>query len=513
MKIRLVSVVWGARFTDIFLRITVRSLLSDGNVGSLSARHDVTFTIETTEDDARTMRSSPFFQQLEALVRIEFSIFDAREIDTTKASSHRKLLHRAAEKARQNGDVLFLVIADMLFSTGTLVRWAEFFERGYNAVWTSVPQTVLETTFEELEKSFPPSDLNPISLSAKEVHRLFIRHMHPLMTCMFRDSRRWIQHPEMVFRELPDGLAMRAIVSHPFCTNLAASITTDAFSPIEQLGTIAFDQSPGVCLEPMLKYVHLHYRPARMDGERISGLGSWLDWFCSPGDVLEGYRHTYQFLWSNKQTDTAARRADAALAFYACQVRITGAIYRVVRQMRSLGCKLSTQITAAAHFGARLRRYWRIKGPITIFVPHDAAIEAFGRAHIDDLQLPGNEKNLVAAIMAHVIPGTLRLRIGDILAPPSGDASEIKTGDGSTLHIVPGENSRASKIALGPIKIDGCTIYVVDFPLCPRHSTDRKPHFVLPIEWSCTPHRLLWPTPPRQIHQHLRKKRPISRRK
>src|SRR5262249_38499643 len=112
MKIRLVSVVWGARFSDIFLRVAVRSLLSHGNIAALVARHEVRYTIETTADDARIMRSSLQFQALEALLPVDFSIFNAGDIDTERPSSHRQLLHHAAETARRNGEILFLVIAD-----------------------------------------------------------------------------------------------------------------------------------------------------------------------------------------------------------------------------------------------------------------------------------------------------------------------------------------------------------------------------------------------------------------
>ena len=48
MKIRLVTVVWGREFVDIFLRIGLRSLLAEGNAPALARAHQVTYTIYTT---------------------------------------------------------------------------------------------------------------------------------------------------------------------------------------------------------------------------------------------------------------------------------------------------------------------------------------------------------------------------------------------------------------------------------------------------------------------------------
>jgi hypothetical protein len=53
MKIRLVSVVWGDFFVDIFLRVTVRSLLATGNAPELAQRHSVIYTLQTTAEDKR----------------------------------------------------------------------------------------------------------------------------------------------------------------------------------------------------------------------------------------------------------------------------------------------------------------------------------------------------------------------------------------------------------------------------------------------------------------------------
>src|SRR5262245_51282706 len=46
----LITALWGRGFADLFLRVAVRSLLSEGNVGAFAARHAAVHSIFTTED-------------------------------------------------------------------------------------------------------------------------------------------------------------------------------------------------------------------------------------------------------------------------------------------------------------------------------------------------------------------------------------------------------------------------------------------------------------------------------
>ncbi len=57
MKIRLVTVVWGREFVEIFLRIGLRTLLAEGNAPALARAHQVTYTIYTTPEDRQSSRS------------------------------------------------------------------------------------------------------------------------------------------------------------------------------------------------------------------------------------------------------------------------------------------------------------------------------------------------------------------------------------------------------------------------------------------------------------------------
>jgi len=479
MRIRLVTVTWGKSFTDIFLRITARSLLGAGNIAALAARHEVGYTIHTTAEDARVMRASSAMRRIEAALPVRWAIFAEGDIDPKNPSSHWILWRRAAEDARRSREILFFIIPDMLYATGTLLHWAALFQQGYRAVCAAGPQIVLETGLEEIEARFPPSLDAPISFDVPAVHHLQIRHMHPLMIAMFRDSGRWVRHPDTILAAVPgEGVVMRILASQPFCVDLNYFTVTDAFCPTDQVEAIAFDQPRTLCLEPMLKYADFYHRPSALSEDRLSNFGSWVDYFFgAPGDVLWCY-HNARFLWRDVAAERSFRRAEAALGFFCCQMRLTGAIFRVLRALREAGCRTASQIGAAAHYLGPLRRHWRIKGAVTVLVPDDAALSDLGAGALEALLSEGNETSLIDVVFAHVFPGTLALRPGDCL-------DSVEGGEG-TAPVAP-----VVKVTAGPITIDDCTIYVIDRPLSrgPAEAVSR-PRPVLPNRWSAIARRV-----------------------
>lgn len=485
MKIRLITAVWGRRYIDSFLRFTLKTLLAEGNVAALAARHSCTYKIYTTEDGATEIRRSPLLAQLAAAIDLEILIFGSKDVDLSDPSSHWHVWRPAAEAARQSRETVFFIIPDALFAMGTLLRWAELFEQGFRAVWTVGPQVVLETTLTEIEQRFPPDSSPTINLSISDVHRLAVRQLHPLMISMFRDSRRWTGHPEAILQNVPgSGLAMRMTGSHPICVDLNHFAVTDAFCPLDHLESIAFEQCRFVCLEPILKYSSSYYRARWMDDVQLSNLGSWADYFCVPSDMINSYV-TYR-LSAGEPDERGFRRAEMALATYMSQFRIVAAVFRIARMLDKLGCKLSAQLLAATQIDGRLRRRWRIRGPITIFAPNDEALEA---RRLEVLLRPGNENLLAAAVARHVVAGSIELRVGDHV---SSAAEGTRTTTGAGNKFGQGRNL-AVEIVAGPIELDACTIYIVNRHLLSRpheHIRAIPSKGILPDRWTVAPGRI-----------------------
>ena len=114
MKIRLVTVVWGREFVEIFLRIGLRTLLAEGNAHALARAHQVTYTIYTTPEDRQLLEAEPAFARLREALNVQFSLFSLSEIDSANPSSHGIFWYRAIALARRRNEVLFFIMPDVL---------------------------------------------------------------------------------------------------------------------------------------------------------------------------------------------------------------------------------------------------------------------------------------------------------------------------------------------------------------------------------------------------------------
>ena len=59
---------------DLFLRVSVRSLLAPGNADDVARAHPARLSIVTTRKDAGRIRSSPSFVRLASTLPVDFSL-------------------------------------------------------------------------------------------------------------------------------------------------------------------------------------------------------------------------------------------------------------------------------------------------------------------------------------------------------------------------------------------------------------------------------------------------------
>lgn len=404
MKIRLVTVVWGREFVEIFLRIALRTLLAEGNAPALAQAHQVTYTIYTTPEDRRNFEAQPAFARLREALNVQFSLFGLSEIDSTNPSSHGIFWYRAIALARRRNEVLFFIMPDVLYARGTLLAWARRFESGARAVFTVGPRVALETVLPELEARFPARQ-EPCGLSREELLELLYRHFHPLHAIMRRDSSRRFAHPEYDLRVVPgEGVIIREMVSHPFCLDPGYFSNLRYFAPEDHLESLAFEPCSTVSVEPLLKFVDQWYRPWPLDEIRLSNLGGWWDWHTTRSCERESEFPFELFLrpGGDGTPNTERNRAIAAGRFYRSQVVIAARLFKLFTALRERGFHQAAGLLAAAVYAGRLRRRIGLRRGAILLVPTDVAFEA-DRARIRELLLPGRERELLDLVRNHVV--------------------------------------------------------------------------------------------------------------
>ena len=459
MKIRAASVIWGRPFVEMFLEVGLRSLLAEGNLPALAKRHRVVYTVFTTAQDAELLQQAPAFARLQQQVQVRISLFSPQETAGGQAASHHLFWSRGFELARRNGEILFLLIPDLLFAKGTLLRWAARFEAGYHAVYTPGPQVVLETLLPELRGRFP-TGTEALALDDGELQDLLFRHLHPLHASMLRDSPRRVAHPEYDIRPVKGrGFVLREWTANPFCMDPAFFASFTNLSPNDHLGSIATEPCSTVSVEPLFKHHRWYYRPWRLDELRLSQLGQWWDIFGPPGCIEYSGRVQEFCLKDDDEWRAGRARAIAGGRFTRHQLWAATQIYRLIAHLQQSGQHRSAGFVAMALYGASLRRRIAINSGAVLFLPSDAAYELLDDAQLNDLLTPGREQELIDLIRDHIIP-----------SPHEGAPESWLTSRGLPLAPL----AQGVCVLSGPTQVGGFEVYLIDEVLL-RDSSLRRP--------------------------------------
>lgn len=448
MNIRLIAVIWGTEFVNMFLRFGLRSLLAEGNLPDLARAHRVVFTIYTTEPDARAIEASPAFVQLRESVDVRFSFFTANDIDSANYGSHNILWERALDTAKQNREILFFLIPDLLYAQGTLMRWAALFEAGCHALYTPGPQVVLETILPEIDTRFPLS--TPIiSLNNQDITSLLLRHLHPMHCGMMRDSPRRIPFPEYDIRSVAGrGFVLRELSANPFALDPSHFDELVNFSPADHLDAVVTEPCSVLSVEPLFKRIEWYYRPWRLDATRLSQIGGWWNFFTPPGCAKDS-ETAHEFCVNDDALWRAGcARAAAGGRLFRAQVIVAGRIYRLIIELQKLGLGRSAALLAAALYSTDLRRRIGLHDNATLLVPQDGAYDKAGAADVWALLAPGRERELVDLVRDHIL-----LPVEESAVLPTS-----KTARGRPL----GPLASGMTMIDGPAQLGGFRVFVID---------------------------------------------------
>ena len=438
--------IWGEAFVDMFLRVGLRSLLAPGNLPDLAKAHRVVYTIYTTAEDARLIEAHPGFSRLREQVNVQFSLFTKLEIDSGHYGSHNILWDRGVDLARRNGEVLFLIIPDLLYASGALLHWAAKFEEGYRAIYTPGPQVVLETIVPELEKCFPSAG-DEIVIDTDEVPQLMLQHLHPLHCGVMRDTPYRVSFPEYDIRAVKNcGIVLRELTAQPFCIDPNYFARFVSFSPVEDLDKVAVEPCMTLSVEPLFKHAKWSYRPWRLNEPRISQLGNFFDLFSPKGCFRDSATAHRICLVDDDIWKRESARAVAGGRFFRLSLLITRQIYRLAVSLEAENLRGAAGTLVGALYAARLRRQVNLRGDEILLIPDDDAIAAASNL-LGDLFAPGREHDLVSFILDHALPRSCQ---------PIEDAP-------TTCRGLPFEPlTDQFNIVSGPIRIDGFTVYVID---------------------------------------------------
>jgi uncharacterized surface protein with fasciclin (FAS1) repeats len=390
----------------MFAGLSLPSLLAEGNFPAFAGEFDSTYYIHTTAVDAAVIRSSPTFQELRAVMRVKLVTHHPRVFGHA-VETHTRIWLDGFESARRRGSFIAALPADMVWADGAFRSVASALLAGKKAIYAMFIRVVSETFVEEYSPQAGPA--GGASISPRALMGLVMRHIHPLHASYLRDGGNFPFHAEYTLWPVDrEGFVMRSLATTTLLFQAAEYAVNSQFSlsEVKAPDEVGFmtdsDEICGVSLTPLQKDVdwYFHERPADLDE-----IGAWWINFDGPAHAALASRH-FRF-HTGDFTEARWREVERQSDFFVAQALTAREMIRVGRALRAEGCDAAAQCLATALYAARLRRYWRWSGPVTVFAPVDTGLDAWPERQLQELLAPGNERALREMIFSHVVSGVV----------------------------------------------------------------------------------------------------------
>lgn len=183
MRLYLAVTFWGEEYRRYFLDFCLASLLAPGNIPAIIDKASAKLLIATNDLDWAALQAEPTFIAARNLIQIEQVAFHHE----TYCDSHGKMLvmsrahKRLANRMFEDGARGVFLYPDMLAASGFIGKLQELCEHGFAVVMFMNVRFANEGIFGELNERGFCRPGEPIVLSARELARLTIRHMHSEM--------------------------------------------------------------------------------------------------------------------------------------------------------------------------------------------------------------------------------------------------------------------------------------------------------------------------------------------
>ena len=176
-------VFWGTNFGDIFTKICLPSLLTKGNIQSLSnSRQKNKFLICTTDADWKRLQTSEIMKKCNKLI-------DVRHLRLVGEYSAKNKLKRMSLGHKMIANTMFsekaigvFIYPDTVFADGSLEHAQQIIKSGKTAALACCPRFANEVFMEEISKIFQwQSKSHDLKSDPRTLLRLALRNMHSEM--------------------------------------------------------------------------------------------------------------------------------------------------------------------------------------------------------------------------------------------------------------------------------------------------------------------------------------------
>lgn len=461
-KLLMVTAVWGQWHLNAHLSINLPTLLAPGNLPTLAGLCDIHYLIFTRPDDVERISAAPEINALRPLMSIEIKVLSAADIENPIAG-HHKAWEQAQEQAVRARCLLLLMPPDVAWADNSFATVGRLIAAGHRAIFMTYLRVESESFIRTIHER--RQDHLVLSVSSRDMVRLSLECLHPLMAAYLHDSEYFPVHPEMILWAVPgEGVAVRVLAREMFLFDPSrypvnqAALPRNRIPPEEMVFLSDSDAFYGVSLTPLGKDSSWYVVPRTADPVEVGGW--WLAYDSPVNDLISAQKVRWHFAPTTDRWQAVERRADRF-------VRTAAAVregIRLWRAARRLGCSAAAPFIALAIHTGVFARAVRGRGTALVFLPNDKAIATLDILELENLTKPAGKRRLGRLMRAHFVPD----------APDEGDdplealgraGSVVETANGR-YPLVRDEEGRYrlddANVLSGPLKVGNLAVYTVD---------------------------------------------------
>ncbi len=187
-RFRFVAVVWGADFTDAFLKACLPSQLFPGNLVHFAKHSNSIYRIYTSDRDAKTIQESGVYRSLSAIMPVELAVISGMSY-VGKYKAMTQCHAHFVRSTRDDDCALVFMSPDVVWADGAFARLLEITKSGKQGVAISTPRLARESFIPAFVKEYSKDGiLQPIM--PRQLVRIALDHLHPVTTSQFWGSRK-----------------------------------------------------------------------------------------------------------------------------------------------------------------------------------------------------------------------------------------------------------------------------------------------------------------------------------
>jgi hypothetical protein len=213
LPIYFITPVWGRVYVRTYLDIVLPSQLAPNNIPAIPDNSQSRYIICTTRDDAKTIKDSRYFRQLEDILPV-----DLLTVDASIASPHEVMsdcYRQGILAAEANDAVPAFLTPDLVHADGNFRALWRWIEEGKHVVFVTGIRTEKEGVTADLKASFLASN-GAIVIQPRDLVRIGLENLHTIgRASWFKEGDEDLIPANLYWRAGNEGLIARCFHLHP----------------------------------------------------------------------------------------------------------------------------------------------------------------------------------------------------------------------------------------------------------------------------------------------------------